>query len=327
VKDTAREEATPKPTGGPQPLGPVAIGLVILTAALWGGTPTAVKFTTAALPPIAISGIRFGLAAVFMVFWCLVERSELRLRKGQLWPCVGAGAFLFVQIGLFTIAIDRSNASHSTLCINTFIFWVLLIEHFLTRHDRLTGAKLLGLVIAVAGVLLIVSTSAAPEGATGTNPDDPELAGDLLMLVSAFVLAVKVVFTKWATKSVEPGKLIFWHDVFGTLGFVVASLMFEEVSTAGIDGPVILGLLYQGIVVGGFCFAVQTTLLKKHSASQITVFSFLTPLFGTLFAVTFRDDVLSPWLYTAGGCIAVGILLVTRANGRGPRLPLQSLGD
>jgi drug/metabolite transporter (DMT)-like permease len=326
VNDTAREEALATPSDGPRPLGPVAIGLVILTAALWGGTPTAVKYTTDVLPSFAVSGIRFGLAGLFMVVWCLVERSEMRLRKGQFWPCLGAGAFLFVQIGLFTVAIARSNASHSTLCINTFIFWVLLIEHFVTRDHRLTPQKLLGVVIAVTGVVLVVSTSGTPDGA-GAKSDDPDLMGDLLMLASAFVLAVKVVYTKWATTYVEPGKLILWHDVFGTLGFLVVTLLFESVSTKGVDGPVILGLLYQGVVVGGFCFAVQTALLKRHSASSITVFSFLTPLCGTFFAVTFRDDQLSPWLYVAGVCVATGILIVTLADGRTPRVPLREVGD
>ena len=47
-----------------------------------------------------------------------------------------------------------------------------------------------------------------------------------------------------------------WHQRVGT----------------GISGPVILGLLYQGLIVGGLCFVIQASLLRYHSAMQIAVF-------------------------------------------------------
>lgn len=305
------------PSTGPRPLGVVATLIVLLTVTLWGGTPTAVKYTTDVLPSLTVSGIRFGLAAVFMLGWCAIERAGMWPRRDQWGPCLGAGFLLFLQIGLFTYAIAFSNASHATLCINTFIFWVLLIEHFYTRDDRLTPIKLAGVGIAVCGVLTIVL---ADEQDYGTDSNSPSRFGDALMLVSAVVLAIKVVYTKWATTRVEPGKLILWHDIIGTGWFLVAAAIFEwpEVAAAGwrvyFDPPVALGLLYQGVVVGGFCFAAQTALLERYSASQITVFSFLTPVCGVTIAVLFRGDVLSRSLYLGAACVATGILTVTLSN-------------
>src|SRR5262245_3722782 len=59
--------------------GPAAVGLSLLTAALWGGTAVGSRFALDALPPIAVGGIRFTLAAVFMIGWCRWERSPLTL--------------------------------------------------------------------------------------------------------------------------------------------------------------------------------------------------------------------------------------------------------
>ena len=146
--------------------------------------------------------------------------------------------------------------------------------------------------------------------------DQPSLVGDSLMVVSAFLLAVRVIFVKQTVRNMEPGKLVFWHDVFGVLLFVTYSLLFEQVEVSGMTTSAVLGLAYQGILVAGLCFALHAQLLSKHSASQISVFSFLTPLFGILWAGIFRDDPLNASLFLSGGCIVIGIYLVSTRSRR-----------
>ena len=107
---------------GRQPVGARSAALAILTAALWGGTPVAVRFSVDALPPLAVAAVRFGLAALFMIVWCAVQRTPLWPRRGQ-WPVVlGAGVFLYVQIALFTIGVAQTSSSHGSLLINSFVF-------------------------------------------------------------------------------------------------------------------------------------------------------------------------------------------------------------
>jgi drug/metabolite transporter (DMT)-like permease len=130
------------------------------------------------------------------------------------------------------------------------------------------------------------------------------------LVISSIVLGVKIVYTKYALKVVEPGKLILWHNVIGMVLLAAYSVVFEEFAVSGLTNPAIGGLLYQGLVVAGFCFATHAKLLKRHSASRLSVFSFATPLFGVAIAFVFRGDPLSPWLFVSGLCVAIGILLV-----------------
>ncbi len=292
-----------------QPVGPSAALLAILTSALWGATPVAISFSVdSGLPPVAVAGLRFTLGALFMLVWCWCSRTPILLQRGQVRLAVIAGVLLFVQISLFNMGVARSNSSHGTMHINTFIFWVVAIEHFVTKTDRISTRKLLGLVTAAIGVaVVLLATTETPENASG---DQPSLSGDLLLLLSALVLGVKIVFTKHALKKVDPGTFVLWHDVIGVALFATYSFAFEDLAPARLTTEAILAVVYQGIVVAGFCFAVQTALLRRHSASQISVFSFSTPLFGVTFAVLFRGDYLSPWLLVSAVCIATGILLV-----------------
>ena len=254
-----------------------------------------------------------------MLVWCQFENCGFRLRKGQVTPAVINGLLLFVQIVLFTVGISMTSASHATVLINTFVLWVAGIDHFVTKVSRLTAVKIAGLLFAAAAgfIIFVVSDSSPSDSA---QQDMPSLWGDLCLAASAFVLGIKIIYTKHAMRKVEAGKLIFWHDAIGVIFFAIAAILFESpnlwpfCSSAIVNqqevGEAMLGLLYQGLVVAGFCFATQAVLLKRHSASQLSVFSFATPLFGITFAVLFRGEQLSEWLAVSGVCVAAGILLV-----------------
>lgn len=286
-------------------MGPSAVALTLTTIALWGGNPVAMKFTLAGFPVIAIAAMRFALAAVFMLFWCRFRGNSILLEKGQRRLALFTGLLLFAQISLFNLGVARTSASHTTLIINTFIFWVAVIEHFVTGNHRLGRRSLSGLVLAATGVVLLIATQQS------SGQEDPAtLTGDLILVASAFVLGVKIVYTKRAVRDVPSGTLILWHDIVGVVCFAIVSGIFEWNEPWRWRGDAVAGLLYQGVLVGGVCFALQAMLLGRYSASQISVFSFATPLVGVITAVLLRGDQLSPWLLAAGVLVAGGILLV-----------------
>ncbi|MEX1028006.1 MAG: DMT family transporter, partial [Candidatus Paceibacterota bacterium] len=134
--------------------------------------------------------------------------------------------------------------------------------------------------------------------------------GDAILLVSALVLAWKVVYVRHAVRFVEPGKLIFWHDLIGVVCFVICSAAFERLEFGGFTTVAVIALIYQGVFVAGICFALQAMLLRHHSASQIAIFSFATPLFGVGTGILLRGDQMTPMLAVAAVCVAIGILLV-----------------
>ncbi|MCH2401739.1 MAG: DMT family transporter, partial [Pirellulales bacterium] len=177
------------------------------------------------------------------------------------------------------------------------------------RSDRWTVRKLTGLIVAGAGVGLILTVDQAA-GAGVAALDAPSLAGDLVLILSAVLLAIRITYTKHALQKMETGKLIFWQDLLGVGLFLAYGVLGESFRLADLTSVAIWGLLYQGVVVAGFCFAMHASLLRKHSASQLAVFSFTTPLFGVMLASLLRSDPLSAWLLVSAVCVALGIYLV-----------------
>lgn len=292
------------------PLDRRALGLVLLTVLLWGGNPVATRFAVDALPPITVAGLRFLMATLVMLGWCYWEGVSFRVRPNQLVPVFVAGTLLFLQITTFTIGAGWTSTSHSSLFVNTFVFWVVGIEHFITHTDRLSASRWLGVLLAGAGVIILLTHSA---GASVVQQDSPSLAGDALLLLSAFLLGVKFIYTKRALRVISSTELIFWHDVVAVCQFGLAAALWERPDFSRVDLPAWLGLAYQGLLVGGVCFGLQARLLMKYSASQIAVFSFATPLVGVVLGSLLRGDRLSLPLLLSGAAIAAGIMLVNRS--------------
>ena len=252
-----------------------------------------------------------------MLIWCQARGVSLKLSRHGWNVAWWMGFLLFVQIGLFHWGIQQTSASHATVLINTFVFWIAGIEHFVLRSQRLDSSRLMGLACAAIGSLIIIVAS-SPESQDAAR-DPVTLTGDLFLLASSLVLAVKVIYTKHAVMKAEPTAVMFWHDLIGAVLFFVCSPLVENVHLPSLleaaGNPVtVAALFYQGVVVGGFCFGVQAVLLTRYTAAQVAIYSVATPLFGICFAHFFRGDPLSPWLILSGVSVATGIAIINRAG-------------
>ena len=288
-----------------------AIMLTLLTCVLWAGNAVAAKFSVDTIPPITVSGIRFSMAVVVMLIWCRFERCTLRISKDHIPLILIGGFLLFSQIALFTIGVAESNSSHTTLLINTFIFWVVLSDHYVSRLHRLNASRMIGIGLAAGGAILVILTKPEPAGET-PSLDEATLLGDILLMASGFVLAVKILFTKYALNKMDTGPFMAWHELIGVVFFFVVAAFTEDVQAEQFTTPAVLGLVYQGVLVAGVCFAIQAVLLKTYAASQISMFSFLTPVFGIAFTAMFRNDEMSSWLFVALAMIASGLFFTNR---------------
>jgi drug/metabolite transporter (DMT)-like permease len=137
------------------------------------------------------------------------------------------------------------------------------------------------------------------------------LAGDLIVLVSALLLATQVVMVNRMLRAIDPNRLLLWQMLFSLpIYFLGSALLGEE--TYRLSVPGLLALLYQGVMVAGVCFIVWTALLKSYSPSRLSVILFTTPLFGILLSRMVLGEPVSPHLGAGGLLVALGIALAQR---------------
>lgn len=298
-----------KTRSAPEPMGTMSIVIALLTTIFWGGTAVSNQFAMDVIPPVMLGGVRFGLAALFMFFWCLKNRSPLMLKRGEWGVAWVLGFLLFLQIGTFNIGSKWSSTSHASILVNTFIFWVAACECLFFHTVFLKFGQWVGLALAGLGCgWVFLNTGVAAEGVY----DIPTIGGDLVLALSGMILGVKILYTKHAVRHVAPATVIFWHDILGALMFFVSSPLVGEKMNGSKTMTTWIAVLYAGLIVSGYCFGANAELLRRHGASQVSVYSFATPVIGVFLGVLLRGDQLSLALLFGGILVAAGIYLVNK---------------
>ena len=298
-----------------KPITALSAALAVLCAVLWGGLSVAVRFTQDDLPPLGTAGIRFSIATVLLAGWARLQGVPLAIGISQARAIATVGVLLFLQIGSYHFGMQYTNSAHGSVMIGSYPVFVALIAHFALEGDRLSAMKFVGLWVAFAGLIAVVVGGTTSAAVSSNEGDKVRLIGDAIVLLSSFLIGVNTVFTKRALAGTNVMALLFWSNLLAIGLFFVNSLIFEGLSSYHFSVAATWGLVYQGVVVAWFCFLVWTALLRRHRASQLSVYGFAQPLCGMMFGVWLRGDSMTAWLLVGGLSVATGIFLVTKFAG------------
>jgi drug/metabolite transporter (DMT)-like permease len=284
-------------------LTPRAVGLALFTAVLWGGNSVAIKAALSGAPPISLAAARFLLGGLAILLWAILARIPLRLGRGERRGLALLLLLFISQIYLLNAGTQYTLASRSTVFISTYPFFTALFAHRFLPGDRLSRLKVAGMALSFLGVVLIFAESLAV-GRLHYLP------GDLMVLASGVLLGARQVYTKRLAQDIHPGRLLLWQAGLSIPIFVALSAAFESDHAYNLTFEVWGAVLYQGLVVAGFCFMVYTSLLKTYRASRLAVFGFITPVFGVFLSNALLGESISIGLVASVLLVGAGIAVV-----------------
>jgi drug/metabolite transporter (DMT)-like permease len=193
--------------------------------------------------------------------------------------------------------------------INTYPLFVALLAHFFIPGDPMTRWKAVGLTLAFAGILTVFQDNLRGGGRG-------HLAGDALTLFSGFQLGLLIVVTNRLIQRINLYRLLASQMIVGVPIFFLLSAIFEGKNGYGFSYPALFAILYQGVVVGAFCFVAWTQVLKHYPPSRLTVFFFTTPLWGLTLSSLLLGEKINVELAIGAVLVAFGIYTVNRSPGR-----------
>lgn len=296
-KESARLEMAPTTEPSHRPLSLPAGLFALMLSALWSGNPIAIKAALDDAPPLRLGWMRFAVGAVVVLAWAVATRADLRIRRTEWTPLLVLGVLFSVQIALMNVGLNHTTAGHGAVLTVTYPVWVAVLAHFFIPGDRLTGRKVMGVVIAYGGILVLFGD--------GLGLDGDLLLGDVLSATSGFLLGARQVYNARIVQDIHPAKLLLAQALFGIGAFVVASAIFEPDEYLW-TGTLAVSILYQGAIIAGFGFIGNLWLIQHYLPSQVSVVALSQPILSILAAAVILGEDLSSALWLSALLVAIG---------------------
>jgi drug/metabolite transporter (DMT)-like permease len=203
----------------------------------------------------------------------------------------------------FLIGIAQTSAGNAALVISFTPILVLFLAAAVGQ-ERITPLKLVGLAVAIGGVVLLQQ---------GHEGGASSWVGDLFMLAAGASFAVYTVFGKHATRrhgaipiiafSYAAGALTMWPFTYSA----VAAFDFGAVSTKAW-----LAFFYMTVVSSTVCYLFFYYALHRLAASRISAFAYLQPFVATLLAIPMLGEPLTAAVMGGGTLVLAGVFLTER---------------
>jgi drug/metabolite transporter (DMT)-like permease len=281
--------------------------LMALLCSLWGLNNAVAKLAAPDLPLTLQGGLRAALACALLMLWSRLRGQRLFDADGSLWPglvagVLFAGEFLFIYAGL-----EHTAASRIVVFVYLSPVLTAVGVHWLVPGERLGGVQWVGVLLAFLGIV-----AAFGEGFVRGHGS---LLGDSCGVIAALLWASTTVWIRRTRLGrMRAGKVLFYQlAVCAALMLPTAFLLGEKLPAR--LSPLAWGALaFQGAVVAFASYLAWFWLLTRYRAGPISVFGFLTPLFGVVFGAIILDEVVTPAFIAAVALVGAGIALVNRRS-------------
>lgn len=293
---------------GGRPLTTGAIALMLLLCLSWGFNQIAVKLVIPEIPPFLQAMIRSAGALVVICLIAQIRGVKLFTRDGTLRAGLFAGVVFGIEFVLIYRGLLLTSASRAVVFLYTAPFFVALGSYrFL--GERLRAAQWGGLGLCFVGVALAI-------GVPQPDVDSSVLIGDLMIVGGGALWAATTLLVKATALLKAPPEKALGYQVAMSIPILGFAAWAAGESIPHVPGTRTLILMaYQAIWVVGMTFLLWFTLVKTYSASKLSAFTFITPLFGVVAGYFIMNDHLTPIFGAAALLVIAGLYLVNRPAG------------
>jgi drug/metabolite transporter (DMT)-like permease len=282
-----------------------AAATVVLLCLSWGFNQVAVKLAIPDIPPLMQASIRSAGAGLIVWLWTRARGIPLHFDDGSLRAGLITGLLFGLEFVLIYRGLLFTTASRAVLFLYMAPFLVVLGSHWLVPGDRFTPSQWAGLALSFAGIAVAFGI---PSGA-----DSKQMIGDLMLLGGGATWAATTLMIKSsALNRVSAEKTMLYQLVVSIPILTLGAVLFGERITHAPGALAIGSLLYQTVWVVSITFVIWFALIVRYSASRLSAFTFLTPLFGVAAGYLVMGDPITPGFALAVMMVIGGLVLVNR---------------
>lgn len=287
-------------------MGAVEWAQLLTLSVLWGGS---FFFATVAVAEITPLTLVFGRVAIAALALLLL----LRLR-GLALPSSRAAWRAFVVMGTLNNAIPftllfwaqtQIPSGLASILNATTPLWTVLLAHWLTRDERLTTARLAGVLAGLAGVAAMV---AGPR----IGAPDHALLAELAALAATVSYALAGIWgRRFAALAVTPLATATGQLLASTLLLAPLALAVERPWNLPTPSPEALAaLLALALVSTALAYVLYFRILATAGATNLLLVTLLIPPTAILLGALFLNERLAAQHALGLAAIGIGLALI-----------------
>ncbi len=287
-----------------------AFAAIIIANVIWGAAAPIFKVSLTNIPPFTLAFWRFFLGALILLA-LLGKNAPLPTKTDKdLYRLIGyALSGITVNIIFFFLGLRLTYSINAPIIASgqPIIVYMLALA-FLRETFHLK--KLLGMMLGTAGIIIIVIQPLVETGVGGS------FLGNLFLVVATLAAIVQTIIGKSVLRQLDPLSFTFWAFVIGAASFLPLAIyeggtlpnLYQSLDIRG----------YMGIAYGAICsstaaYTLYAWGLSKINASDVSMFSYIDPVVGTVIAYFFLHEPITFFFILGSILIFGGILLAEGA--------------
>lgn len=277
---------------------------IALLALIWGGSFLAMRVALDSIGPLWIVAHRTLWAA--LVLWAVVRLAGHRTPRGlRLW-----GAFFVmglmnnvVPFGLIAWGQGHIETGLAGIINASTAVWGVMFAALLLPDERLTGRRLVGVLLGFAGVSLAI-------GVEALRNFDLRSLGQLAIVGAALSYAISGVWARKTLSGVTPQ--------VAAAGMVSCSTVISLVLAIAIEGPPNLALTpgtwtaiaYFSVMATAIAYLLYYRILAAAGSGNTMLVTLVVAPVAIVLGALFRGEGLTLSAYSGFALLALGLIVI-----------------
>ena len=271
----------------------------LLLCGIWGSTWLFIKLGLEDLPPLTFAGIRFVIACLVLFVIIRIRGLQFPRSRDDWTLLLVTGVLSFsLNYGLLFWGEQYISSGLAALLQATIPAFGLVIAHFYLPGERMTWAKIVGVVLGVFGVGVVFSTQLNIAGKQA-------FAGCVALVLSSAFVAYSNVLVKARGKNLEPAVLAAGQMFFGLIPLLLIGIPLE-------GNPLkfhwtamsVVAMLYLALVGSVLAFVLYYWLVHNMDVTKSMLIALVTPVVAVVLGMLVLREEMS-WRTLAGGAMIV----------------------
>lgn len=287
----------------------VAFGLVYF---FWGSTYGAIDIAVEHIPPPLMCGVRFTIAGVFMLGFCVLRGRKVAYNSRQLAEMAVVGVLLLLG-GNLTLSYAETHIASglAALIVAAVPLWFLVLDSLLLGDHHVSPRGKAGLALGIAGLAVLLWPQLVAQSSFGRV----QLWASLSLLGGSFSWALgSVLAKKWKSDDVDAFSATAWEMVFAGIANLLVAFVAGDFGRAIWTAKGVGAVVYLVICGSWIGYTAYIWLLGHAPTSKVSTYAYVNPVVAVFLGWLVLHEPIDAYILAGSAIVIASVILVTSAQ-------------